>query len=477
MGPYQPRPESLAEHRAPDWFRDAKLGVMVTWGLYSVPAWAPNSGHITDLLRTRYHDAVANTPYAEWYENSLKFPDGPTAAHHARRWPGRAYADFRREFEAALESWRAEPWAELFAAAGARYVVPVTKHHDSYTLWPSAAPNPLRGRWSTPRDVVGEIASASRAAGLRFGVYYSGGLDWTFDPRPVRNLGDMLASMPTSPAYRAYVLAHYAELIERYDPDLLWNDIGYPNADDLWPLLAGYYNGREDRAVNDRFGPAGPLNAALQDEAALAAFNRETAARMADPALAFAPIEPPVFDYRTPEYAGFSDIRETPWECVRGLSTSFGHKANDETRLDGPALARLLADVVSKNGNLLVGIGPDGAGAVTGPDQRALLALGGWLGANGPAVYGTRPWRRAEGVTGEGRPVRFTRSGTTLHAIVLDGAAPGPLRLTDVPSPSAVRVLGAGEAAFSVQEGEVVVQLPGGLQAEFPVVLALDGAA
>jgi alpha-L-fucosidase len=293
MTRYAPDPDSLREHGAPDWLRDAKLGVMVTWGLYSVPAWAPRSGHITDLLRNQYDRACALTPYAEWYENSLKFPEGETAAHHAGTWPGRDYAAFRGEFEAGLEGWRAEPWAELFAAAGARYVVPVTKHHDSYALWPSAVENPLRGRWSVPRDLIGDLAGATRAQGMRFGVYYSGGLDWTFDARPVANLGEMLASMPTSDAYRAYVLAHYAELIERYDPDLLWNDIGYPNADDLWPLLARYYNGREDRAVNDRFGPAGGLQAALQDPATLATFNDRMRVQMADPALAFAPGEPP----------------------------------------------------------------------------------------------------------------------------------------------------------------------------------------
>ena len=481
MPAYQPDPESLAAHPVPAWFGEAKLGVLIHWGLYSVPAWAPLTGHITDLLRDRFGETCKLSPYAEWYENSLRFPDGPTAAHHAQAWPGWAYADFRGPFEAALERWRPEPWAELFAEAGVRYVVPVTKHHDGFTLWPSGAETPLRGRWSAPRDVVGELAAACRAGGQRFGVYYSGGLDWSFDARPVANLGEMLASVPTSVAYRRHVLTHYGELIERYDPDLLWNDIAYPDAGDLWGLLAGFYGGREDRLVNDRFGPAGPLQARLQDPDALARFNARMAERMTEPGLAFAPAPPPVFDYRTPEYAGFADIQPEPWECVRGLSSSFGFKRNDPDRLDGPAVIRLLADVVSRNGNLLLGVGPDAEGRIVEPERDALLALGAWLRVNGEAVFGTTPWRCAEGLTGAGTPIRFTRRRATVHAIVLERLPPGPCTLDgfgEGARPDRVRVLGRGEVPFRIEPGgRLAVEIPPGLDAEPAVTLALDGAA
>jgi alpha-L-fucosidase len=145
--------------------------------------------------------------------------------------------------------------------------------------------------------------------------------------------------------------------------------------------------------------------------------------------------------------------------------------------MDPGELVRVLVDVVSKNGNLLVGVGPDGAGRIIAPEQEALLALGRWLAVNGPAIYGTRPWRRAEGVTGQGGAVRFTRSGGALHAIVLGGAPAGPLRLIDVPRPSAVRVLGHGPTGWRAQDGDVEIDLPAGFEAAPAVALVLEDAA
>ncbi|HSJ97945.1 MAG TPA: alpha-L-fucosidase, partial [Myxococcota bacterium] len=259
-----PTPAALRRHPVPAWFEDAKLGIFVHWGLACVPAFAAKpsgssgrAGTLPELMRTRYDELHALSPYAEWYENALRIPGSPAALHHAQVFGSAPYARFREPFEAMLARWDPAPWAELFAAAGARYVVQVTKHHDGYCLWPSAVRNPRRPGWHAPRDVVGELAAAVRARGMRFGVYYSGGLDWSFEPRPMRTLADGLAAVPLDPVYERYADAQVRELIERLRPDVLWNDIAWPpHRGALWRLLADYYEAVEEGVVNDRFGPA-----------------------------------------------------------------------------------------------------------------------------------------------------------------------------------------------------------------------------
>jgi alpha-L-fucosidase len=193
----------LRRHAAPPWFDDAKLGIFIHWGLFSVPGWAPVQAdpavHADAGAMARGENA-----YAEWYENSLRIPGSPTAEHHAATYGDAPYADFRDTFESMLETWDPAPWADLFARAGAGYVVLTTKHHDGYLLWPSSHPNPHRPDWQTPRDVVGDLAAAVRARGQRFGVYYSGGFDWTFEPGPIDSVQAFVSTMPTSDEYAAY---------------------------------------------------------------------------------------------------------------------------------------------------------------------------------------------------------------------------------------------------------------------------------
>jgi alpha-L-fucosidase len=428
---YRADPESLAAHPVPAWWRDAKLGVMITWGLYSVPAFAPRGTDVVTLLRERPDDALKFTPYAEWYENSLKFADGPTARQHLLRYGDRPYAAFRDAFEAALLGWSAEAMAELIADAGARYVVPVTKHHDSYCLWPTAFRNPLRGSgWHAPRDLVAELGRASRARGLRFGVYYSAGLDWTLNPEPIASLGAMRASLPAGDVARAMMRTHYAELIAANDPDILWNDIGYPDADDLWALLADYYNGRADRLVNDRFQLPTASHAAMADPAARAAFNRGVSNALKTPGFAFAPDLPPVFDHRTPEYAVSGGMGDTAWETVRGIGHSFGHNAAETAadHLSGDALIAMFLRVVGNGGNLLINIGPRADGSVPPEQAGPLAALGRFLRANGAGIYGSRPDDSFPAVEADGVRVMAVRVGRRRFALVA-GPAEGTLRL------------------------------------------------
>ena len=394
---FEANPQSLSAHATPWWWRDAKLGLMMHWSLSSVPAWAPRESDILALLRDRPQDALAHTPYAEWYENSIKFPDGPSARRHRDLWAGRSYEDFQPLFEQHLGAWSPEPLLDLAVRSGARYLVPVTKHHDGYCLWPTETPNPLRGAtWRAPRDVIGELAAGARARGLAFGVYYSGGLDWTLDPRPVASLADMRRTMLRGEAAIRLVRTHYDELIARYDPDILWNDIGYPDAEDLWSLLAGFYSGRADRLVNDRFQIPDPMSSALETVEGRAALNARIAGVLAQPGFAFAPERPPVFDHRTPEYAvGAGEGRE-PWETVRGVGHSFGFNQAEtaEDHLSAEALISLFVRIVGNGGNLLINVGPRADGSIPELQSAPLRALGDWLAVHGEAVFATRPSTR-----------------------------------------------------------------------------------
>ena len=238
---------------------DAYDNAWKVWGLKEKPA--------------DYDRAFVLGPYAEWYDNALRDPTSPTARRHAELYGGAPYDSFRKPFDEAARAFDAEAWADLFQAAGAAYVVFVTKHHDGYCLWPTDVPNPWKPGWNSDRDFVGELAAAVRGRGMRFGLYYSGGLDWTAHPRLIRNMGEMFAAVPTDDAYRAYALAQARELIDRYQPSVLWNDIAWPNAEDLPDLFAHYYAVVPDGVVNDRWLGIAPLFESLRDPAVCAAFN------------------------------------------------------------------------------------------------------------------------------------------------------------------------------------------------------------
>jgi alpha-L-fucosidase len=358
----------------PEWFASPQLGVFIHWGIFAVPAWAPRGRSIHDLMIEDYDNATALQPYAEWYANAMTIPGSPTATHHARTWGRAPYEDFRPLFDEASQAFDAEAWADLFVAAGARYVVFVTKHHDGYCLWPTKVRNPHRPGWHSSRDFVGELAAAVRARGLRFGVYYSGGLDWTFHHEPIRNLGDMLACVPTGEDYRAYAQAQLRELIERYEPSVLWNDIAWPDKRDTPELFAAYYAAVPDGVVNDRWFGERALFQSLRNEDARAAFNARMKAAIIASNGRLAGGAPPHCDFRTVEY-GLGEIpADKKWEACRGIGLAFGYNSNeiDADHLDHAGFTRLRDDVLSQRGNLLINVGPMADGRL--PDvQRAAL--------------------------------------------------------------------------------------------------------
>jgi alpha-L-fucosidase len=448
---FEADPESLKQHAVPAWFHDAKLGIFIHWGLFSVPGWAPLTGSLNEVIEKEGWEAwFTRNPYAEWYSNSIRIDGSPSQQRHVQTYGSQfRYDDFAPMFNAASAGWDPADWANTFQQAGARYVVLVTKHHDGFLLWPSERSSPFRAGFHVDRDIVGELTAAVRARGMRMGLYYSGGLDWTFNDTPIRDLQTLFAAVPQAPAYAEYATAHWRELIERYQPSVMWNDIGYPAAANVPELFAYYYNTIPDGVINDRFAQGIPQGEPAEGEV----------------------ISPPAgnhFDFRTPEYTSYDHIMDGKWESTRGLGFSFGFNQNEgpAQHISVESLVRMFVDIVSKNGNLLLNVGPMAGGTIPDLQRERLEGLGAWLSTNGDAIYDTRPWVQAEGRTGDGVPVRYTRKDATLYAVLLDtpqGIEVAIDGLRAAPE-TTVRLLGGdGELRWRQAGDGLLVTLPGEL--------------
>lgn len=442
---YQPTRESVETHPVPEWFHNAKLGIFVHWGLYSVPAYAPIAGELGDILATgEWAKWFANNPYAEWYMNSYQIENSPTRQYHTEQYGAEFdYADFAPRFKQAVERWDPHDMAALFQQVGARYVVLTTKHHDGFLLWPSEHPNPFIEAYHADRDLVGELTAAVQTHGMKMGLYYSGGLDWTFNKKVIQHIADIQAAVPQMPEYVEYANHHWRELIERYGTMLLWNDIAYPAATDLNVLFAEYYNKLPEGVINNRFTQKFQMN-----ETGIVSDNH--------------------FDFETPEYASFSEIRPQKWESCRGVGASFGYN-----RIEGPEqyltlenLVRSFVDIVSKNGNLLLNVGPMADGTIPPLQRERLVGLGQWLAVNGAAIFDTRPWILAEGKTTDGVDVRFTQKDDSLYVTLLDTPASNQVELAGlVANPdTTVYLLGNDQPlTWSQTERGLTLRLPNGL--------------
>jgi alpha-L-fucosidase len=352
---YSPTWASLDTRPAPAWFQDAKFGIFIHWGPYSVPAWAPRG------------------KYAESYWNRLEgggaFDAKAVAWHKKLYGENFPYTAFAPLFTA--EHFDAKAWATLFKRAGARYVVPTSKHHDGFALWPSAHATQGYGLpWNAletgpKRDLLGELADATRAQHLKFGFYIS--------------LHEWFHPLWRNPATRArFVAEHYIpqfkDVVTKYKPSLIFGDGEWDMPSKNWrseELLAWLYNdspSKDDVIVNDRWG-------------------KETRHRHGG--------------YYTTEYgAGLKDGAH-PWEENRGIAFSFG--LNRVERIGDYKTSRelilVLADLVSRGGNLLLNIGPAADGTIPPIMEERLLDIGAWLDVNGEAIYATRP---------AGRPCQWT---------------------------------------------------------------------
>lgn len=455
--------DSVKTHPLPDWYNDAKLGIFIHWGIYSVPAFAPQGEHFAERM-LKGELGFGESPYAEWYQNSLRLTGSPTHEYHLKTY-GR---DFRYEafaplFNQQMQKWDPNSWADLFSRAGARYVVLVSKHHDGFLMWDSRHPNPHIPHWQAARDVAGELTRAVGARGMKMGFYYSSLLDWSFTPRPIQSVAELIAGSDTSRAYRAYIESHWRELIERYDPWLLWSDIGYPPGYDLAELFADYYNHKPEGVVNDRW---------LQlPKFFFSKFGRFVLTRMLKRVRQGEAPRPPHCDFVTPEYATLDHITSHKWETCRGIGNSFGYNQFEglEEYQKAQDLVRLLADIVSKNGNLLLNVGPCPDGSIHPLQVEALEGLGAWLTANGEAIYGTRPWVRFTDPLPEGSEVRYTSKGNARYIIVTKRPGSGLLPLPADAAEGSLTLLDTGTALVAERSADLIrVVLPAGSQ--IPVI-------
>jgi alpha-L-fucosidase len=442
---YEPTIESLDTHPLPAWYDDAKLGIFIHWGLYSVPGWAEpqDPHHITG--------GPGNTPYAEWYYNSMRNPGSPTQQYHEKTYgKDYNYYNFAPIFNKEIEKWDPEKMAAILRDAGAKYVVLTSKHHEGFTLWPSEVRNPNQPGLHASRDIVGELSKAVEKDGMKMGLYYSGGYDWTFDRGPIEVDHDYETVQPQSHAYGVYADAQLEELIEKYHPAVLWNDIGWPKSGNALKDEADYYNAVPDGVIDDRFSISHS-------------------------------------DFTSPEYAKLDHISEKKWEECRGIGLSFGYNRaeTDLQTISAYEVITQLVDIVSKNGNLLLDIGPEADGTVPEIQVSRLRALGAWLKQNGEAIYGTHPWTRAEGSTNQmdakGEPVelRFTTKPGVLYATLMSKPAAGMVLLHNVAAApgSAVTLLGASAPLKWTQQGaDLAVTLPASLPGEHAWVVKLQPA-
>ncbi len=405
---FQPDSASIADnYKIPEWFRDAKFGIFIHWGVYAVPAFGN-----------------------EWYPRNMYLKDSKVYKHHVATYGDLTefgYKDFIPMFKA--EKFNADEWVSLFQKAGARYVVPVAEHHDGFSMYKSTVNQWNAAEMGPHQDIVGELKKAAVNHGLHFGVsihraenawFYNGGMKIPSDVQTGKYsslYGECLAEpggqTPECPEGAGFNdhskkswLEHTYELVDLYQPELMWFDwtVGkYPFQSTFYKFMAYYYNNARDWnkgvVVNTKFGYGNNIQ---------------------------------VFDIER----GKSDkIRDFPWQTDTSVGKkSWGYIDGEENKSPNQIIDDLV-DIVSKNGNLLLNIGPKADGSITPEQQQVLLQIGDWLAVNGEAIYETRPWTKSgegseKGTSGAfsdnkeavytAQDIRFTTRGKTLYAISLE---------------------------------------------------------
>ena len=369
---YENNWESLNKRPVPEWFADAKFGIFIHWGLYSVPAYAPKG------------------KYAEWYgyhcdeivERSAN--DREYYDYHQKKYgPDFKYNDFAGEFRAEL--FDADKWAELFQKSGAKYINFVSKHHDGFCMYKSD----YAWNWNSVdvgphRDFLMELKEALAKTDVRFGVYHSV-YEW-FNPVYLRNPEEYAVE---------HLIPMLKELIEKYQPATLFTDGEWEHPSDVWhstEFLQWLYNESSVKdfiVPNDRWG-------------------KETRGR--------------VGGNFTTEYGYIEEGRkiedvelDRPFEECRGIGRSFGFNKNEDVAdyLSAKELIEMLCDLVSKGGNFLLNIGPAADGTIPVIMEERLLQMGDWLRVNGEAIYGTRIYSKQLQ-----KGIYYTKKGDDVYAII-----------------------------------------------------------
>lgn len=394
---YQATWESLSKYQTPDWFRDAKFGIFIHWGVYSVPAYG-----------------------SEWYPRNMYDTSSDEFKHHVATYGTQdkfGYKDFIPMFKA--EKFDPVQWVTLFKKAGARYVVPVAEHHDGFAMY-----NTALSRWNAfnmgpKRDIIGELSKEIRKQGLIFGLsshriehwfFFNHGREFksdVLDPKYADFYGPARQENETmTPEFMNDWLLRSTELVNKYQPQLFWFDwwIQQPALEPYRKSFASYYYNmglqwNKGVVINYKYDRSFPDGVAVLDL----------------------------------ERGKLDSVRQLPWQTDDALGNiSWGYIKNNTFKSARYVVTNLI-DIVSKNGNLLLNIGPRADGTITDEETQVLLGTGKWLDVNGDAIYGTRPWklygegptRSASGAFADqtipfnAKDIRFTTKGDTLFVITL----------------------------------------------------------
>jgi len=425
--------ESLDSRPIPTWFEDAKFGIFIHWGVYSVPAW-------------RQLEPGLYASYAEWYYARVMFnPDnGGEDFHNKNYGPDFEYRDFGPLFRAEL--FDPDLWADLFQQSGAKYVVLTSKHHDGYCLWPTRSP--YKANWNSmdvgpKRDLVGDLTDAVRAKGLKMGLYYSNiewESSWTHRTESGYYLPDWLIQKYRIPE-DLYVDMHMnpqlKELVMNYEPSLVFADGGeWDGTDEYWKtkdFLAWLYNDspvKDEVVVNDRFAKDMPGNHG---------------------------------DYYSSEYKDTDAVSSGhPWEESRGIGGSYGFNRaeNINDYSSSEELILELIDIVSRGGNLLLNVGPTADGRIPVIMQQRLMDIGEWLKVNGDAIYESKKRDRTYQEKGE-QKLYFTSKEGSLYCLFNKWDAEISIDLLDFEKVSDVSMLGwDGEIQWKTEGKNLLIKLP-----------------
>ncbi len=423
-GPFEPTWESLRRYTVPQWYQDGKFGIFIHWGVYSVPAFGN-----------------------EWYPRQMYLQGSREYEHHLATYGPHTefgYKDFIPQLTA--ERYDPAAWANLFRRAGAKFVVPVAEHHDGFAMYESQLTEWCAAKMGPKRDLIGELAKAVREEWMVFGLsshraehwwFFDGGMAYPSDVQDPRYTGLYGPAQPEkmepNEEFLDDWLARLIELVDRYEPQIVWFDwwIEQPAFAEHLKRFAAYYYNRG------------------------AQWNRGVAINYKNEAM---PVEAAVYDV---ERGQLGDTRPCFWQTDTAVSrNSWGYIEGQDYKSPG-SIVQDLVDIVSKNGALLLNIGPRPDGTIPEGDEAILLEVGRWLWLNGEAIYGSRPWKvYGEGPTRvveggftdtqraafTGEDVRFTTKGRTLYATLLAWPQGGE---------AVLRSLGSNLRLFPDEIGEV----------------------
>ena len=404
-GKYKDTWESLSQYRVPEWYKDSKFGIFIHWGLYSVPAYG-----------------------SEWYSRNMYIKDSWEYKHHIETYGAHkdfGYKDFTPMFKA--EKFSADEWCDLFKQAGAQYIVPVAEHHDGFQMYKSEVSHWNAYEMGPHKDIVGELSESARRHGIVNGAsshrvehwFFMGhGKEFESDITDDEKYGDFyypampepnhhdLFSKPTpTKEYLEDWLVRCCEIVDRFQPKIIYFDwwIQHSAVKPYLKKFAAYYYNRAEEwggGVINYKHDAFMFGCAVVDI----------------------------------ERGQFADAKPFIWQTDTAVAkNSWCYTENNDYKSPREIICDLV-DIVSKNGRILLNIGPKADGTIPDEDRHILLEIGKWLSVNGEAIYGSAVWRYAaegptkveEGQFADGndknytsRDIRFTVNNGCLYATVL----------------------------------------------------------